>query len=160
VVTGDNLLIGARKKMVFAMTPAKAELVWEDRGGQDELYVGSALAYQGYVYDGQGRCLDLKTGEVKWSKGAGYCYCSPCLVDGKVFGYTHVNDGDDYIHMWRPNPEKYELLAQFKPKAERKGAFAHITDVNYVTSPTIANGKLYVRMSDCVNCYDLTGAGK
>ena len=63
------------------------------------------------------------------------------------------------IHMWRPGPEKYEPLGQFKPKADRKGDFAHIVDVNYVTSPAIANGKLYVHMSDCVYCYDLTEAG-
>jgi hypothetical protein len=31
--------------------------------------------------------------------------------------------------------------------------------MDYVTSPCVANGKLFVRMSDSVYCYDLTEAG-
>ena len=40
-----------------------------------------------------------------------------------------------------------------------KGDWAHIMDMNYVTSPAVANGKLFVRMSDSVFCYDLTEVG-
>ena len=61
--------------------------------------------------------------------------------------------------MWRPTPEKSELLGKFKPKSDLKGNWAHVVDLNYITSPTVANGKLYVRMADCVYCYDLTEAG-
>jgi hypothetical protein len=62
--------------------------------------------------------------------------------------------------MFRPTPEKIEVLGEFKPKMDQKVTdFGHVVGVNYVTSPAIANGKLYVRMADCVHCYDLTEAG-
>ena len=61
--------------------------------------------------------------------------------------------------MWRPTPEKFELLSRFRPKSDLKFNYAHVVDVNFVTSPAIANCKLYARMADCVYCYDLTAAG-
>ena len=166
VVVGDELQIGASvpsSLQLYNMTPEKAELVWEKKGIFHELYTGSALVYQGHIYasaDGSGRCIDLKTGDVNWTAKLWYCYCTPCLADGKVFGYDHaMGDGEDRISMWRPTPEKFELLGQFKPKSDQKNNFAHVVGLNFVTSPAIANGKLYVRMSDCIHCYDLTAAG-
>jgi len=166
VISGDYVQVAHGTKLrVYKMTPEKAELVWE-RKDYTEGYSGSALIYQDCIYeshDGIERCLDLKTGDVKWTtKDVSYEYSSPCIVDGKVFGYQRWTDHE--IHMWRPRPEKFELLGQFRPKFENlipgeKGDNFHIRDVNYITSPAIANGKLYVRMVDSVYCYDLIEAG-
>ena len=169
VVSGDDLVLKGNQKMrVYKMTPEKAELVWEKpRAGGG--YLGSAVVYQGCIYDslygGGGHCLDLKTGEIQWTakEGFGLCYSSPCVVDGKVIAYPQrLFDDFGSIVMFRPTPEKFEMLGKFKPKFEpimAAGDLGHILDLSYITSPTVANGRLYVRMADYVGCYDLR-AGK
>ena len=169
-IAGDYMVFGTHEKKCFKLSPRKAELVWRDRGQFGD-HVGSPLISKDYVFDtgGVGRCLDLKTGEIKWSE-RGYLSCdygTPCIVDGQVIAYpANIPNGQGfgYIAMYRPVGEKFELLGAFKPKFENlipgeKGDWAHIKDMNYVTSPAVANGKLYVRMSDSVYCYDLTEAG-
>jgi outer membrane protein assembly factor BamB len=169
VVSGDYLLVGQHEKRLFKLTPQKMEFLW-NKGGLGGDHVGSALVYQDQIYDSGysgGRCLDLKTGEVKWSEKENFnCgYGCPCIVDGKVIAYPsniHGGKGFGYITMFRPTAEKFEMLGAFKPKFEPyivAGDFAHIIDLNYITSLSVANGKLYVRMSEYVSCYDLTAAG-
>jgi len=165
-VSGDYLLIGLVNKKLFKLTPQKAELLWS-KGGQYGDHIGSPLIYNDCVFDtgGVGRCLDLKTGEIKWSE-SGFLKCdyaTPCIVDGKVIAYPQCFPGGEpfgYIAMYRPVGEKFELLSVFKPKFENlipgeKGDFCHIVDMNFVTSPAVAGGKLFVRMADSVYCYDL-----
>jgi len=49
--------------------------------------------------------------------------------------------------MLQANPEKFVSLGAFSP------------GVAMMSSPAVANGKLYLRLLDGVACYDLTEAG-
>jgi outer membrane protein assembly factor BamB len=170
VISGDYLLLGMYDKKLFRISPEKAEFLW-NKTGQFGDHVGSPLIYKDLIFDtgGVGRCLDLKTGEVKWSDRTHLScdYGTPCIVDEKAIAYPqNIPNGQGFGHvvMYRPTAEKFELLGAFKPKFQNlipgeKGDWAHIMDMNYVTSPTVANGRLFVRMSDSLFCYDLTEAG-
>jgi hypothetical protein len=86
----------------------------------------------------------LKTGEVKWNHGWREIRCSsPVLADGKIFTFGEESN----LIMVRPSPEKYVELARFNVSAA------------VCTTPTIAGGKLFLRLTDCVACYDIAQHG-
>jgi outer membrane protein assembly factor BamB len=141
----------------FKLSPQKAEQLWKTppacwRGDsliiyQDSVYVGSTNPL---------RCMDLKTGEVKWeNKQIANMYSSPILADGKILYPFGHGWSSLFMVMFKATPEKFEELGRF-PKEGEKGI------VTSCSSPAIANGKLYLRLSGkdyCVACYDLTDAG-
>jgi hypothetical protein len=54
--------------------------------------------------------------------------------------------------MLQAGSDKLEVLGLF-PDPKKGGSVASCT------SPALANGRLYVRLLDCLACYDLTEAG-
>ena len=66
-----------------------------------------------------------------------------------------------YSSMPRPRRENRSDTARqyVKPDPEMED-YAHVAVLNYVTLPAIANGKLYVRTSECIHCYDLRAEGQ
>lgn len=111
----------------------------------------SPLIYEGHVYTIGGgdygkptsiRCADLQTGRINWEKPTQSQGCSsPIAADGKIFGYLKFGH---LLCMWKADPENYSLLATATVKADGYSSLA------------FANGRLYLRLSDGVACYDVT----
>jgi outer membrane protein assembly factor BamB len=152
VIAGPDTLVcyNGFSVRAYKLTPAKATMLWEtkDVGGprgsspviyQDSIYLAGAC------HSGDALCcLDLKTGEKKWNPRK-FCAesSSPVAVDGKIIAMPEVDELTLFVVMYKATPEKFEELGRFTPHAG-PGA-----------SPTIVNGKMYLRLEDCVACYDL-----
>ncbi len=156
LLTGADTLVmqsSHNKTMAFKITPAKIEKLWEAKKTGD-VRGESPVIFQDHVYISGGchsdnplRCLDLKTGELKWNprKMSAAEASSPVVVDGKIIALLENSENSLYAVMYRATPEKYEELGRFNPDAG-PGAL-----------PVVVDGKLYLRLQDCVACYDLTG---
>ena len=105
----------------------------------------SPLIYGNYVYSFSSGaksdlCLDLATGKVAWEQKATLSSCSsPVGADGKS-----ITQNRAAVMVIRATPEKYELLGKA------------VLPVSKWSSPTLADGRLYVRQKKNVACYDLT----
>jgi outer membrane protein assembly factor BamB len=147
VILGDDLILrGFRYKIM----PEKAQQIWYKASDSD---AGSQLVYEGCVYHTGGhcyspqlRCLDLATGETKWERGGPEVRApSPVLADGKIFAPLDGAEGwsSTSVIMVKPLSEKYIELGKFNPKAAS------------CASPAIVGGRLYLRLVNCVACYDI-----
>ncbi len=139
--------------MAFKISPEKIEKIWETKKTGDTRGE-SPVIFQDHVYISGGchsnnplRCLDLKTGEILWNprQMSAAEASSPVLVDGKIIAMLENSENSLYAVMYRATPEQYEELGRFNP------------DAGPGASPVVVSGKLYLRLQDCIACYDLTG---
>ena len=167
VVAGDILVsqFTGEGLRAYKLTNSGAALLWKRPANRSEpsaaytvwqkcLYVFADIK-EGTTW----LCLDLNTGETKW-KGDDYAadghvggvFASPLVADGKLFntiGAVH-NDRNDHedvnsLEMVSAAPDgKYQRLGKFSPR------------ICLMTSPALANGRLYLRLEKGVACYDLT----
>ena len=106
-----------------------------------KLYVGS--------FDKNWYCLDARNGSKIWNFTAGhYIRSSPAVVSGKM--YTGADDGNVYCLDAETGKQLW--------KAPAPGSLLHVitgTTVEYRSSPTVAEGKVYVGSLDgklyCLN---------
>ncbi len=144
----------------FKLTPAKGELAWnpkDSRSPGDERG-SSAVIDKGFVYTVGGgyansgaHCHDLLTGKMKWTQKFAHTETpSPILVDGKIIAHANLDKIGSTTVMFKATPEGYQELGRI----DYKGA-----PLNFWASPTVADGRLYVRMQDCIACYDLAEHG-
>ena len=103
--------------------------------------------YEGHAYviggggDAWIRCINLESGEVAWEQKVGNTEIgSPILVGDKILAY--VGNARD-LYMIKATPEGYALL----DKARVGGASS--------SSPAFANGRLYLRTTQGVACFDV-----
>ena len=148
VVGADTVVHRGGTLQSYRIASRKAELLWQTEGRGDQ---GSPVVFQGCAYITGGECnpyqvecFDLKTGVPNWNGGlgGGIRSSSPIVADGKFFSLSDVYKR---VVMIKPNPERYEVLGDFAPG----------TPVADCSSPTVAGGKLYLRLKDCVACYDI-----
>lgn len=144
-VQGDLAVVFAERGDVglvgYKLSSTGAEKAWtvkiRDRGA-------SPIIWDKHVYTvggGKAMCVKLESGEVAWEKPSPGEITSPILADGKVIVFTGGG-----LTLYKASPEKYEELAKVKVP------FASCS------SPSFADGKLFLRLNDCVACYDLTAA--
>jgi outer membrane protein assembly factor BamB len=152
---GDLAVVdGGRGTQAVQLAPQGGTLLWTTP--PSIWRAPSALVYQGHAYlvnSSFMRCLDLKTGAIKWErKEVNNHYASPILADGKIICPTGGRDHNYYI-LLQATPEKFEELGSLGkvPNGKHIGACC--------TSPALADGKLYLRLENGVACYDLTEAG-
>ena len=103
----------------------------------------SPVIHGGYVYlfeDGDHRCVEMTSGRVAWNQKVNSSITSPVLADGKIF--VMGNNGNSLLMLRASESERVEL-----GKANMKAL--------WVPSPTVANGRLYVRAREGVRCYNL-----
>ena len=110
--------------------------------------IGGAVLLGDYLFGTTGQalvCAEFKTGEVKWTErgvGAG----SLCYADGRL--YLHGENGD--LALVDATPEGYREKGRFTPPGQpergQSKAWAY---------PVVANGRLYVRDSGVLWCYDV-----
>lgn len=159
IIVGDTMVCGGSLgTQAYKLTPAGAELIWKN-ALQDGM--SSPVVFEGYVYVNVSNhsaatwhCLDLKTGEKKWSQrcpfGCNVC-SSPIVADGKIILPLGPagNPRDSFqVEMLKPSPEKYIGAGMFNPEAAE------------CASPAVAGGKLYLRLYDGVACYDLRAGAR
>jgi outer membrane protein assembly factor BamB len=159
VIAGDMLAMNEVEPnaRAYRITLAGATFLWgadvpDHRGA-------SLLVHDGYVYTTSGRyfstplrCFDLWSGEPKWigigDHGGNAEGASPIMADGKIFAQIKDPDaiperGGSWTVMFRAAPEKFEELGQF----HSEGATC--------TSPSVVDGKLYLRQQKAVACWDI-----
>lgn len=127
------------------VVPADKELqageIWRNKFLKNKFT--SSVFYHGYVYGLDEDilvCIDAATGERKWKDGR-YGFGQILLASGHIV----VLCGDGDLALVKANPEKHEELARF---AAIKGkTWNH---------PAIADGKLLVRNSVEMACYEIS----
>lgn len=146
-IAGDMLTVQSRKPdlglVCYKLKPGGAEKLWN--APSDQLRTQSSpVIHDGFVFltdsDVQ-QCFDLTNGSQRWSEPVPGSISSPVLADGKLF--TLINNGNNVQMLRATGAARTEL-----GKANVKGA--------WVPSPTIADGRLLVRMKDRIRCFSLT----
>jgi outer membrane protein assembly factor BamB len=89
---------------------------------------------------GKAMCIKLDSGQVMWEEHKGFVteISSPVMTDGKIIAFAAGG-----LCMIRATPDKCELLCEAKMQSVR------------CTSPAVADGRLYVRVTKGGACYDL-----
>jgi outer membrane protein assembly factor BamB len=155
VYSGGVRVGGGTVKLIADQGAVKAEQLYFD--AKLPTAIGGAVLVGDYLYGSGGQtlvCADFKTGQIKWSDrsiGPG----ALCYADGRL--YLHGENGR--MALIEATPEAYRERGHFTPpnppkrKNQMEKAWAY---------PVIANGRLYVRDTDCLWCYDIkdSGSGK
>ncbi|MEW6304753.1 MAG: PQQ-binding-like beta-propeller repeat protein [Verrucomicrobiota bacterium] len=143
-VQSRNPKLGA---LAYKLSPQGAERLWSFP--IDALRTQSSpIIYGGHVYlmdDNVHYCFELATGKLTWQATVPSTISSPLLADGKI--YALINNGNNVQMIKATGAERIEL-----GKANVRAA--------WVPSPTIADGKLILRMKDRVRCFNLAEAPK
>jgi outer membrane protein assembly factor BamB len=161
VVVGDLVLISECYGVggaLLKVRPGAAETVWADGRKRDRSLMThwmTSIHLDGHVYASSGRhprdaelrCVELRTGKVKWSE-PGLLRASLLLADGRFVCLSE----DGTLRLLKPNPERYEEVAKL---ALRTAEGAPLLRYPAWAAPVLAHGYLYVRGKDRLACLDL-----
>ena len=144
VVSGDIAVFLNNNKedglVAYRLTPEKAEKLWSvpfsDRGSTPVVYKDRVHI----VCNGVAACYGLEKGDLKWEEKLPGEIASPLVADGKLIGTC---ESGATLIMVRAGSDTFELLGR------------HRISANWVPSPAISDGRLYVRRGHGVACYDL-----
>ena len=125
-----------------------------------EVHWSTPVLQNGFLYafsgrnepDASFRCVELKTGQLKWNRNEAWrAHSSPqpsvygrgslILADGKLI----VLGEGGRLGLFRPNPERVEELAAWQVPSLRYPCWA---------APVLANKRLYLRSEDRLVCLD------
>jgi outer membrane protein assembly factor BamB len=118
-----------------------ARAVWENNSMKNKF--NSSVLHNGYVYgldEGILTCVDVATGERKW-KGGRYGYGQVILASGHLIVTTETGE----IALVRAAPDQHTEVAKFSALEGRTW-----------NNPAISNGRLLVRNSTQMACYNLS----
>ncbi|MCL4787400.1 MAG: PQQ-binding-like beta-propeller repeat protein [Verrucomicrobia bacterium] len=150
IVSGTTMVIGSGyghgcAALDISSTPPK--VIWENKNLRTQLSPAALLG--GYLYGADDdaykpeatfRCVDLKTGEVKWSEKTGYV--SLLAADGKLIALTARGE---------------LLIVEATPEAFKPIARAQVIGGKCWTTPVLANGRIYCRnAAGDVVCLDVS----
>jgi outer membrane protein assembly factor BamB len=114
------------------------------RTSRMDCHVGGFIVRNGYIYGNHGggwNCLDLKTGELKWShRGVGKGEI--CYADGMLYLYS---ERGGIAGLGPASPEGFELAGQFSVEG-RGESWAY---------PVVIGGRLYLRYDENLYCFDV-----
>ena len=160
-VIGDNIVLctvgyevgGAAYEVLKTDGAFTTKELWRAKGNRQVASLWSPPVHRdGCVYgmisfkqygDGPLKCVDLKTGAVKWEQ-AGFGAGNVLLAGNKLIALTD----DGQVVIVKASPDSYQELARFKA-----------LEGKCWTTPALADGKLYVRSTKEGACFDL-GSGK
>jgi outer membrane protein assembly factor BamB len=117
-----------------------ARVLWQNSNLKNKFT--SSVLWQGYIYgldEDILTCLDANTGERKWKDGR-YGYGQLVLASG----YLVILSGDGELALVRATPDRHDEVARFQA--------IHGKTWNH---PAIAAGKLLIRNSAEMGCFDL-----
>ena len=91
-------------------------------------------------------CLDISTGEQRWSEsGSGYARSPVTYADGRFY----VRRGDGHVRLAEATGKGITLYGEFDVPPSGKA--------RTWTFPVVAGGRLYLRDQDLLYCYDVRG---
>jgi outer membrane protein assembly factor BamB len=152
VYSGAGRVGGGTVRLSADQGAVKAEQVYFD--AKLPTAIGGAVLVGDSLYGSGGQalvCADFKTGQVKWSDRS----AAPgalCFADGRL--YLHGENGE--LALVEATPEAYRERGRFTPPNPPKRANQMEKAWAY---PVIADGRLYVRDTDCLWCYDIKDSG-
>ncbi len=162
VVVGDEVFISETYELGSALvkfTGSGFEEVWTDRGRRRNqamaLHWNTPIEHEGYLYGSSGyhapeaelRCVDWKTGQVKWSQ-PDMGRSSLLLVDGRLVCLSE----DGTLRIVRPTPERYDELAKWELKTDDG---TPLLAYPAWAAPALAHGLLYIQGADRLVCLKL-----
>ncbi|MCW5557254.1 MAG: PQQ-binding-like beta-propeller repeat protein, partial [Verrucomicrobiae bacterium] len=139
VLGGDAVYVGSADHggQVIRFAEGRPETLW--KGRQLGNFMASSIVRDGYLYginltdakpaQAELKCLDFKTGEVKWTE-PGFGWGSFILAGDRLVLLSDKGE----LSVAKASPEKFELLARFQ-----------VIGGKCWTPPTLANGRLFVR---------------
>ena len=151
VYSGAGRVGGGTVRLSADQGSVKAEQVYFDL--KLPTAIGGAVLVGDYLY-GSGQtlvCVKFKTGQIKWSERS-LAPGALCYADGRL--YLHGENGG--MALFEATPEAYRERGRFTPPNQPKRANQMEKAWIY---PVIADGRLYVRDTDCLWCYDIKDAG-
>ena len=150
VIAGERIFISSGYKTGCALLSVEGgepNQLWRNTDMKN--HVNSTVLHEGGLYgfhDSTLRCLDLESGEVKWSQG-GYGKGSLILADGKLI----VLGQGGNLAVAEASMDGFRKLAEAKVLTVPRGGVCW-------TSPVLANGRIYCRNSTGdVVCLDVKG---
>lgn len=145
-IIGDGMLValggysggGAAYRLGGRGDLAANQLWYKPRNPQS---IGTGVILDGYLYvpdagPGTIRCLEVATGKEMWSERAGSHWGSIVLAEGRAY----VTNQDGVTTVFKPNPQKFELVA-------RNDLGEHCN-----STPALSNGQLFIRTFEHLYC--------
>jgi outer membrane protein assembly factor BamB len=114
--------------------------------------IGGAVLVGDYLYGSGSQtlvCADFNTGQIKWSNRSA-APGAVCYADGRL--YLHGENGE--VVLVEATPDAYREHGRFTPPNPPKRGGAMEKAWAY---PVIADGKLYIRDTECLWCYEIKG---
>jgi len=151
IIVGDTIFISSgynKGCALLKINGGDVTKVWQNKNMRNQ--INCSVLYEGHIYgfDGQvgggGKltCIDLATGEQKWSQG-GMGTGSLMLADGKLI----ILGEKGKLVIAEASPEEYKELASAK-----------ILSGKCWTVPVLANGRIYARnAAGQLVCVDVSG---
>lgn len=146
-ISGDLLAAQVRKPTngfaAFRISATSAQPLWHTPFEAVRTQA-SPIIHGDYVFhadDNVQQCWDVISGSQRWKENMAGSISSPAMADGKLF--VMVNNGNNVQVLAADGSERREL-----GKVNVKAAWC--------PSPTIADGRLLLRLGDRVRCYSLT----
>ena len=127
--------------LIQVLADGTVDTAWQNKEMRN--HFNSSLCYKGHIYGFSSstlKCLVAETAERKWSK-RGFGKGSLIVADDKLL----VLSDRGKLAMIEADPDGYNELAQ-----------AQVLDSKSWTSPSLSDGKLYLRNHKEMACYDLT----
>ncbi len=132
------------------MTESAAEVIWQSKviasHHSDPIIIdGFMYGYSGQSNQNKGyfKCVELETGEEKWSTGE-IGWGTTVHVDGHLL----CMDIKGNLFLVDPDPNEFRKVTEFR------GAIADVKHTAW-TIPVVANGRLYLRYMQRLICYNL-----
>jgi len=141
---GNKIFISSGYKFGCALLEVslkEVKEVWRNKNMQN--HVNSCVLWQGHLYgfdESRLRCLDFKTGEVKWETGD-FGKGSLMAADGKLIIYSQRGK----LATAEISPDSFKLISSAQI-LEGKDTWA---------PPVLANGRIYVRSLSKLACLDV-----
>jgi outer membrane protein assembly factor BamB len=141
IITPDGIFISSFDHgcALLQVSNGKPKTVWQNKNMAN--HFNSCVAVDGYLYGIHGntdqpdrdlRCLDLKSGEVKW-KYKGFGLGSVTIAGGKLIVLSDRGE----LTVASVSPQGFKPLAQ-----------AHVLGGKCWTVPVLANGRIYCRNAE------------
>jgi len=151
VVVDDIVFLSATYgvgSVALRMGSGGLEPLWQNRTAMQNHWATS-IYWQGFLYGMDGRhesgsnlrCIEFKTGTVKWSADQGLGRASFIMADGHLIALGERGD----LALIEVNHEKYIEKAR-----------ARVLDYPCWTPPVLSHGLLYVRNENLLTCLDLS----
>ena len=146
IIEGDQMFLSSGYGFGCArlkIAPTGATEVWRNKNMRN--HANSSVLVDGNLYgydDSELKCLDWKTGEVRWATKA-YGKGSLMVADGKLILYGQ----NGLLGIAEASPEAFKPISSFQAMGGK----------NTWAPPVLANGRIYVRSLDKLAAFDVKG---